>query len=63
MLGLCRITINGVDIHSLAHLPIHLFCLLSIHLFIDSTQLVKNPPAMQETLVQFLGWKDLLKKE
>ena len=21
-------------------------------------QLVKNPPAMQETLVQFLGWED-----
>ena len=26
------------------------------------TQLVKNPPAMQETLVQFLGWEDLLVK-
>ena len=26
------------------------------------SQLVKNPPAMQETLVQFLGWKDLLEK-
>ena len=25
-------------------------------------QLVKNPPAMQETLVQFWGWKDLLEK-
>ena len=23
-------------------------------------QLVKNPPAMQETLVQVLGWDDLL---
>ena len=23
-------------------------------------QLVKNPPAMQETLIQFLGQKDLL---
>ena len=23
-------------------------------------QLVKNPPAMQETLVQFLAWEDLL---
>ena len=22
------------------------------------TQLVKNPPAMQETPVQFLGWED-----
>ena len=26
------------------------------------SQLVKNPPAMQETLVQFLGWEDLLEK-
>ena len=25
-------------------------------------QLVKNPPAMQETLAQFLGWKDLMEK-
>ena len=25
-------------------------------------QLVKNPPAMQETPVQFLEWKDLLEK-
>ena len=26
------------------------------------TQQVKNPPAMQETLVRFLGWEDLLEK-
>ena len=26
-------------------------------------QLVKNSPAMQETLVRFLGWEDLLEKE
>ena len=25
--------------------------------------LVKNPTAVQETLVQFLGWEDPLKKE
>ena len=25
-------------------------------------QLVKNPPAMQEAPVQFLGWEDLLEK-
>ena len=25
-------------------------------------QLVKNPSAMQETLVQFLGWEDPLEK-
>ena len=24
--------------------------------------MVKNPPAMLETLVQFLGWEDLLEK-
>ena len=27
-----------------------------------TAQLVKNPPAMQETLVQFLGWEDPLEK-
>ena len=27
------------------------------------TQMVKNPPAMQETGVQSLGWKDPLEKE
>ena len=26
-------------------------------------QLVKNPPAMQETWVQSLGWEDPLEKE
>ena len=25
-------------------------------------QLVKNPPVIQETLVQFLGWEDPLEK-
>ena len=25
-------------------------------------QIVKNPPAVQETLVCFLGWEDLLEK-
>ena len=25
-------------------------------------QMVKNPPTMQETWVQFLGWEDLVKK-
>ena len=27
-----------------------------------TAQLVKNPPAMQETPGQFLGWEDLLQK-
>ena len=26
-------------------------------------QLVKNPPAMQETPVRFLGWEDLLERD
>ena len=26
------------------------------------SHLVKNPPTMQETLVRFLGWEDLLEK-
>ena len=25
--------------------------------------MVKNPPAIQETQIQFLGWEDLLEKE
>ena len=25
-------------------------------------QLVKNPPAIQETMLQFLGWEDPLEK-
>ena len=33
-----------------------------IHLSILIAQLVKNPPAVQETLVQFLDWEDLLEK-
>ena len=44
----------------------YLYCVLDVtHAFIRApsiAQLVKNPPAMQETLVQFLGWEDLLKK-
>ena len=27
------------------------------------SQMVKNPPAMQETYVRFLGWEDPLEKE
>ena len=29
---------------------------------ISVAQLVKNPPAMQETLVRFLGWEDPLEE-
>ena len=34
----------------------------SIHWASLIAQLVKDPPAMQETLVQYLGWEDLLEK-
>ena len=34
----------------------------SLHCASLVAQLVKNLPAMQETLVQFLGWEDLLEK-
>ena len=33
-----------------------------LNFFTLIAQLVKNPPAMQETLVQFLGQEDLLEK-
>ena len=46
------------------------FCTLLFFSFLRSgyvnasliVQLVKNPPAMQETLVQFLDWEDPLEK-
>ena len=36
------------------------YCDLSVASLV--AQLVKNPPAMQETPVRFLGWEDLLEK-
>ena len=50
------------------HFPLWLF-LLGIDLFqchiraVQVTQMVKNPPTMQECHVQSLGWEDLLEKE
>ena len=43
---------------------VHLYIVYNIQVFVASViaQLVKNPPAMQETLVQFLGWEDPLEK-
>ena len=41
------------------------FALINIEYFyepLSSAQLVKNPPAVQETWVQSLGWEDPLKK-
>ena len=40
--------------------PIHVLLFLGASLIV---QLVKNPPAMQQTLVQFLGREDPLEKE
>ena len=40
--------------HSASCLAVHTVCLIA--------QLVKNPPAMQETQVQFLGREDPLEK-
>ena len=45
------------DCHLLATGEISLYCCSSL------AQLVKNPPAMQETLVRFLGQEDPLEKE
>ena len=39
-----------------------LIVLLTLEDSLIITQLVKNPPAMQETLVQFLGCEDTLEK-
>ena len=38
------------------------FFFFFLHSLLVIAQLVKNPPAMQETLVQFLGWEDPLEK-
>ena len=35
---------------------------MTLNLLCLVTQLVKNPPAMQKTPIQFLGWKDPLEK-
>ena len=37
-------------------------CILMLDWGFPGTQLVKNLPAMQETLVLFLGWEDPLEK-
>ena len=45
-----------------------ILCLILIYYYLHHywasliAQLVKNPPAMQETLVRFLGWEDPLEK-
>ena len=39
------------------HLLFHFYFIISFNIFIGV-----NPPAMQETSVQFLGWEDPLEK-
>ena len=44
----------------------HMYTLMGLYIHVVASliaQLVKNLPAMQETLVQFLGWEDLLQNE
>ena len=55
--------LNGVlptIIHQVCGAVIAPYCDLSVASLV--AQLVKNPPAMQETPVRFLGWEDPLEK-
>ena len=58
----CRPKLAQVHVHGIMILYNHLIlCQLLLCLPQSSqqtAQLVKNLPAMQETLVQFLGWED-----
>ena len=45
------------------HLPFCIYVLFPFRRVSLVAQLVKNLPAMRETWVQFLGWKDPLEKE
>ena len=47
---------------SFLHVLILFDHLLPVHGASLIAQLVKNPPVMQETPVQFLGWEDPLEK-
>ena len=48
--------LSGIDV------IIEIKCTINMLLASLVTQLVKNPPAMQEILVLFLGQEDLLEK-
>ena len=50
-----------------SHNPIHFSHEISVYPFLMKKlkleySVIKNPPAMQETLVWFLGWEDPLEK-
>ena len=42
--------------------PMYVICCFPLGAFPLRVQLVKNPLAMQETLLQFLDWEDPLEK-
>ena len=51
------------DIYIYIHMCVCVFIYISSHTWASQVvQLVKKPPAMQETLIQFLGWEDPLEK-
>ena len=50
-------SLSAIRVVSSAYLGLLIFLPASL-----IVQLVKNPPAIQETLVQVLGWEDLLEK-
>ena len=55
----------ATDFTYMHHKMIIMVSLVNNHHFMRDSlvaQLVKNLPAMQETLVQFLGWEDPLEK-
>ena len=64
-----------IVVQSLSHVPLFVtpctavcqaFLFFSLVKFISGASLiawlVKNPPVMEETLIGFLGWEDLLEK-
>ena len=55
-----RVTKSRIRLSNWTQLIVALQCHKAMASLIG--QLVKNPPAMQETLVQFLGWEDPLEK-
>ena len=52
----CEVNVFAYDYWPLRFLLLNLFCIEGV------AQLVKNPPATKETLIQFLGWEDPLEK-
>ena len=57
----CRVSAEK-SADRLMGVPTYVICCFPLGAFPLRVQLVKNPPAMQETLVQFLDWEDPLEK-